>query len=311
MKIHHEINHNVIEVLEATILKIDGAYAPSTIRAYVADFRDFITFCDLNNQIALPAMPGTITGYMTKLIEQGRCSSSIRRALAGISTIHNINELPNPTIRSEVKLSVRRMQRQLGRFNHQAEGITKHILDDMLACTDNSLRGYRDRAMLLVGYDTMCRRSELVSLRIEDISTQLLDRKNNIHSTVIFLRKSKTDQESHGRWIPISKVAAEALNKWLTFAEISAGLIFRGVNRGYKATQKLSPGQVSRIYKQLASLAGFDQKFVQHISGHSIRVGAAQDLLLSGASLPMIMARGRWSKVDTVMRYVEKIGIPV
>jgi site-specific recombinase XerD len=298
--------------LAQTIIKIDGAYAPSTIRAYVADFRDFITFCDLNNQIALPALPATITGYMTKLIEQGRCSSSIRRALAGISTIHNINEVANPTIRSEMKLGVRRMQRQLGRFNHQAEGITKHILDDMLACTDNSLRGYRDRAMLLVGYDTMCRRSELVSLRIEDISTQLLDRKNNILSTVIFLRKSKTDQESHGRWIPISQVATEALNKWLSCAEINTGLIFRGVNRGYKkATQRLSPGQVSRIYKRIASLAGFDQGFVRHISGHSIRVGAAQDLLLSGASLPMIMARGRWSKADTVMRYVEKIGIPV
>ena len=311
MKYNNLMSCEAKALLEKTILRIDGAYAPSTIRAYVADFRDFITFCDLNNQIALPALPPTITGYMNKLIEQGRCSSSIRRALAGISTIHNINELPNPTIRSEVKLSVRRMQRQLGRFNHQAEGITKHILDDMLACTDNSLRGYRDRAMLLVGYDTMCRRSELVSLRIEDISTQLLDRKNNILSTVIFLRKSKTDQESHGRWIPISKVAADALNKWLTCAKINTGLIFRGVNRGYKATQQLSPGQVSRIYKRIASLAGFDQGFVRHISGHSIRVGAAQDLLLSGASLPIIMARGRWSKADTVMRYVEKIGIPV
>ncbi len=38
---------------------------------------------------------------------------------------------------------------------------------------------------------------------------------------------------------------------------------------------------------------------------HSMRVGAAQDLLLSGASLPIIMNRGRWSKADTVMRYVE------
>lgn len=39
-----------------------------------------------------------------------------------------------------------------------------------------------------------------------------------------------------------------------------------------------------------------------------MRVGAAQDLLLSGASLPTIMNRGRWSKTDTVMRYVEYAG---
>jgi hypothetical protein len=44
------------------------------------------------------------------------------------------------------------------------------------------------------------------------------------------------------------------------------------------------------------------------ISGHSLRVGAAQDLLLSGTSLPIIMNRGRWSKTDAVMRHVESAG---
>ncbi|QWD16539.1 hypothetical protein G6700_01825 [Polynucleobacter paneuropaeus] len=39
----------------------------------------------------------------------------------------------------------------------------------------------------------------------------------------------------------------------------------------------------------------------------SMRVGAAQDLLSSGASMPIIMQRGRWSKTDTVMRYVERL----
>ena len=44
---------------------------------------------------------------------------------------------------------------------------------------------------------------------------------------------------------------------------------------------------------------------VEHISGHSMRVEAAQDLLKSGASMALIMNRGRWSKTDTVMRYLE------
>jgi hypothetical protein len=39
--------------------------------------------------------------------------------------------------------------------------------------------------------------------------------------------------------------------------------------------------------------------------------GSAQSLLFSGGSLKIIMARSRWSKVFTVMRYVKKIGIPV
>jgi hypothetical protein len=36
-----------------------------------------------------------------------------------------------------------------------------------------------------------------------------------------------------------------------------------------------------------------------------MRVGSAQDLMLSKASLPIIMNRGRWLKIDTVMRYIE------
>jgi hypothetical protein len=37
-----------------------------------------------------------------------------------------------------------------------------------------------------------------------------------------------------------------------------------------------------------------------------MQVGAAQDMLNSEASMPVIMERGRWSKTDTVMRYVEQ-----
>ena len=48
-----------------------------------------------------------------------------------------------------------------------------------------------------------------------------------------------------------------------------------------------------------------DPSIIKDISGHSMRVGAAQDLMTSGLSLPMIMNRGRWSKTDTVMRYIE------
>jgi hypothetical protein len=37
-----------------------------------------------------------------------------------------------------------------------------------------------------------------------------------------------------------------------------------------------------------------------------MRVGATQDLVKLGISLPMILKKGRWSKVDTLMRYAEQ-----
>jgi integrase len=125
------------------------------------------------------------------------------------------------------------------------------------------------------------------------------------------LRKSKTDQFAEGRLLRISQPTANALQTWITKSELKDGLIFRGVNRANKLTPQLDSSQLARVYKKIAKSARFNAAMVSEISGHSTRVGAAQDLLLSGASLPMIMNRGRWSKSDTVMRYVEKVGMPV
>ena len=308
---NNKFKNTSAKILRQTIQRIDGAYAPATIRAYKADFIDFISFCESNNANSLPASADILASYITHLTNANRSSASIRRAISGIATIHMLNEYSNPTINPVVKLSLRKMHRQLGRFSKQAQGITSSLLEDMVASTDQSIRGIRDRALLLVAYDTLCRRSELVSIRVEDISQQTFDRKNGVQSTVIFIRKSKADQEAHGRWLSISTVTAKALNDWLNKSSIKSGLIFRGVDRGNKLTEQLNPGQISRIYKRIATAAKVDPSLVRKISGHSTRVGAAQDLMTSGASLPMIMYRGRWTKSDTVMRYVEKVGIPI
>jgi len=86
-------------------------------------------------------------------------------------------------------------------------------------------------------------------------------------------------------------------------------LIFRGVRSSGAITDGLCESRISRIYKSIARKAGLSETLVQSISGHSMRVGAAQDLLNVGASLPQIMVKGGWAKTDTVMRYVEKTRI--
>ena len=299
------------QLLNLTISKIEGAYALATIRAYRSNFEKFIDYCDLVNANALPAHSETIADFIDTLAEDKYHSASIRQSIATIASIHTLNDYNNPTTNSEVKLALKRMHRKIGRFSQQAYGITKELLDEMLNVTDNSLRGLRDRALLMVAYDTMCRRSELVRLKVRDINTQIIDRRNNIESTVIFIEQSKTDQEASGRWLKIGKETAEALKVWLEQSGIKEGSVFRGINRANIPQEGLTPGQICRVYKRIARKAGFGEAFIKHVSGHSMRVGAAQDLLLSGASLPMIMAKGRWSKSDTVMRYVEKIGMPV
>lgn len=196
------------------------------------------------------------------------------------------------------------MHRTLGRFSQQAFGITTPILEKMLDATTNNLRGVRDRALLLLAYDSMCRRSELVCLKISDVYLNL---EGIISQMKIRLRKSKTDQELQGRWIFPTKRSTEAIALWINQAKLSDGYLFRGINNAIDITYELKSSQINRIYKRLAKDAKLPKEIIDHISGHSMRIGAAQDLLKSGASMPIIMNRGRWSKTDTVMRYLEGV----
>lgn len=301
---------NAYERLAQTLGKLEGAYAPSTLRAYRADFEEFINYSESMGENALPASPAGVISFITHLMSRQQKSASIRRSIAGIASIHQYSNLPDPIKDVDVKLAMRRMHRQIGREQHQAFAITQTLLNKLLAVADDNLRGARDRALISVAYDTLCRRSELLSLRVEDIHISNDTADNSNGGASIFLRKSKTDQEAHGRWLRISEITTIYLQAWIKQAAIVEGLLFRGVNRANRLTEKLDTSLLARIYKKLARRANFDEKLVREISGHSTRVGAAQDLLLSGASLPIIMNRGRWSKPDTVMRYVEKIGTP-
>ena len=183
------MNNTARKHLQATIKKIDGAYAPSTIRAYKSNFENFIKYCEEINQEALPAS-SEIVVFFIKSISDGRLkSASIRIAVASIATIHKLNRFNDPVNDPDVKLEMRRMHRNLGRASSQAYGINKDLLDKMIAATTNDLRGARDKALLSLAYDTLCRRSEIVSLEIEDIIYSNDQMK-------IRLRKSKTDQDA-------------------------------------------------------------------------------------------------------------------
>ena len=292
------------KLLQETIVKIEGAYAPATIRAYRADFNDFIGFCHDRNAKALPAQPHLVVQYIAELTNSGRSSASIRRALCGLSAIHKLNRLNDPTKDPDVTLEMRRMHRKLGRSSSQASSINADTLDKLLLATDDSIRGIRDRALLLVAYDTLCRRSELVSLQVKDVKVNI---KYGIETSSILLRKSKTDQDATGKWLHLSQKAHLALVEWMKELPEGQEILFCGLNRSLDISPQIGAGQINRIYKKIARKAGLDESAIEGISGHSMRVGAAQDLLNSGASMPIIMQRGRWSKTDTVMRYVENI----
>ncbi len=294
------INFTATHDLSKLLKHIDGAYASNTIRAYKADMLEFIQYCDQTSSTAIPANPLTVSGFLQSLSTQGIKNSTIRRKAASVSAIHRLLNHSDPTKHPEVKLTLRKISRQLGSRFDQAYPVTRELLNKLLAVSKDDIRGLRNKTLLLLAYDSMRRRSELVSLRIEDISW-LPDQ-----NCCILLRRSKTDQQGSGKWIHLTAETTLAIKRWLDTTNLSEGLILRGITPGGHITSSLCESRIPRIYKSLARLAAVNEDIVSGISGHSMRVGAAQDLLSLGASLPQIMTKGGWSKTDTVMRYVEK-----
>jgi site-specific recombinase XerD len=209
-----------------------------------SNFESFIKYCDEINEKAYPANHETVVSFI-KTISDGRLkSSSIKIAVASIAAIHRFNSKEDPTQHADVKIEMRRMYRKLGRFAKQAYSIKKPLLEKMIQATDSSLRGVRDRAILLVAYDTLCRRSELVSLSMEDITFS-----KNPHEKIIqlTLRKSKTDPEGCGRPLYLSKEAQIAIYEWIKKANINSGEIFRAIYGQNKIKKDLIIAITSRI----------------------------------------------------------------
>ena len=143
--------------------------------------------------LPLPASPETVAAFVAHDAIKSS-PSTLRRRLAGIRKVHRLLRLPNPVEDEDVLIAMRRALRTKPRRQKQAHGLTRELRDKLLAACPDTLLGLRNRALVAVGYDTLCRRAELVSLRIEDL-TQLED-----GAMSIFVRRAKNDPFGDGRY---------------------------------------------------------------------------------------------------------------
>ena len=142
----------------------------------------------------------------------------------------------------------------------------------------------------------MRRRSELCAFKFEDIC------KGANGKPAIRLNFSKTDQFGTGKILPISRELFDLLEKWMSMIS-DEGYILRSINRYGHCGNNLHPASVSTILKGLQKDLKMDSD-EQPLSGHSLRVGAALDLLEQGETLEKIMLRGGWQSDSTTMRYL-------
>jgi len=122
MKLTQLHQDNASSLVIQTLERIEGAYAPATIRAFKADFNTFITYCIGHHTNPLPASPSVVSHYIDHLSNCTFTSAYIRRIIVSISSIHKLNRFDDPTKDCDVQLAIRKMHRKLGRSSKQLLG---------------------------------------------------------------------------------------------------------------------------------------------------------------------------------------------
>ncbi len=113
-------------------------------------------------------MPATLVAYIDALAGQ-KAPATIRRYLSSIATFHRAARLDNPCAAIEVGLALKRLHREQGRAQTQAAPLIRPLVNRLVAAAGPGMKGLRDRALLALVYDTLCRRSELIALSVADI----------------------------------------------------------------------------------------------------------------------------------------------
>lgn len=287
-----------------TVQALRGAYADRTIREYIKSFGGFERWCAARGLDALPASPESVAAYVFEVF-QGRSPRTVEARLVAIRCVHRLSGHPDPTATLEVLLAFRRGQRLHGRPPRQAKGLTADLRDRLLAACGDDLIGLRDRVLVGLGYDTLCRRAELAALRVEDLEV-LAD-----GSARILVRRSKTDPFGRGALAFMSAATAVVVERWRATAGLEEGPILRPVFKTKAGGGPLHPRTINRRLEALARQAGVEPEIIQGLTSHSMRVGAAQDLAADGRTLIEIMRAGRWRNLEAVMRYAREAPINV
>ncbi|WEX12211.1 site-specific integrase [Chelativorans sp. AA-79] len=272
---------------------VEAASSANTRRAYAADWKHFASWCRRQGLSPMPPDPQTVGLYITACAagtatgaKKPNSVATIERRLSSLSW--NFSQRGQPLNRKDrhiatVMAGIRNTHAAPPR---QKEAILPEDLIAMLETLDRgTLRGLRDRAMLLIGFAGGLRRSEIVGLDVGRDHTEdgrgwieILDK-----GMLLTLRgKTGWREVEIGRGSSDATCPVIALETWLNLGRIAHGPVFRRVTgRGKKVgTERLNGQEVARLVKRAALAAGVrgdlsEGERGQKFAGHSLRAGLA------------------------------------
>lgn len=279
-----------------------AAQSRATTRSYDADIRHF-----KRHGGTIPATASMVAEYLASFAG-ALAVATLQHRLIAIHRAHADIDLPSPVMDNLVKRTMQGIRRTVGTKQRRVMALVKDDLLEMMVHIEQQLplKAARDKALLLIGFAGAFRRSELVALRYEDIT-------HYDNGLELLLRRSKTDQEGAGRtvFIPYARggrCPVNALKNWLELAGISAGPLFRPVNRhdqivGDKA---LTPQSVALVVKaSVRAMAGEDA--AKMVAGHSLRAGYCTEAAMVGLQPYQIREQTGHRSDVTLARYIRPV----
>lgn len=272
---------------------VEAASSANTRRAYASDWRHFASWCRRQGVEMVPSDPQVVGLYITACAsgkaagdKKPNSVSTIERRLSSLTWNYLQRGQPLDRKDRHIATVMAGIRNSHAAPPRQKEAVLPEDLIAMLETLDRgTLRGLRDRAMLLLGFAGGLRRSEIVGLDCgRDQTTdgrgwvEILDK-----GMLVTLRgKTGWREVEVGRGSSDGTCPVVALETWLKFARIAHGPLFRRVtDQGKKVgAERLNDQEVARLVKRTALAAGVrgdlpERERERLFAGHSLRAGLA------------------------------------
>ena len=299
---------------------IQSADSGSTRRNRQHFWNKFKEWCEEHGNSPLPAEPDTVVFYLLDQARRGQKKSTLNNIRWAIDTIHQQQGLTAPTGDPEAKQEIKGLFRTMAeqRPEQVTQSKKKPITINQIRIMDfpKGVLGLRDKALLLLGFATGMRRSELAAVR-----------KDHIEETEYGLRvripRSKSDQLGDGDSVDVIRSAMGRNQKHCPVKTVQELMgenpyehLFVRVRRvntpgGYRKSKIISePNRfidrpldgngVYRIVKKYGAQVGLAP---EDLGGHSLRAGCATYLLEKEVPPAAVQKQMRHKSFNTTQQY--------
>jgi len=277
--------------------------AESTLTAYAYDWAMFQDWCKEVGRQSLPATTETVELYLAALIDEGKRVTTARRRTCAIAHYHRAANVPNP-VTPAVKTLLTGARRAKKEKPEQKTPITVEQLraiGERLRNKGNPI-AMRNLAILVVGFASALRRSNLVQLLLSDVEI-------TEEGVILTIQKEKQDQEGVGRVVALPRgktpttCPRACLEAWLKLRGDEPGPLFIRLDRAAVHSKQMDAEAVCKIVKHEMAALGADPS---QYGGHSMRAGFITEAAEAGVSDLVIASHTGHRSVHTLKRYFRR-----